>query len=514
MYDYEYNKVINVFRTIEKEFPVDTLEYRGLKIWPIIKVNFIYQLISHKTESRTRTPSFKKNIKQKIGDIILAYKNYKQCKIDLTKEDPLYGNLKVAFPNNERFTNIFLTASTFSNKIDEKETFNTQSDPFLFTIKNKENCAIFELRITKQKNSSSGIRNIDYLMGKAKTNHRKNILQKYIRTLLFNSDNHIETESEKNMVHFLKKKNIDLVLDHRAIKYDIDLMFCMKNEFRNIFLKLKPKNVLFPVYINLEYFAATLAAKELNINTIEVQHGVYDKIIYTYHQDKLPDNGYCLLPNYFFSWDSAQAKLINSWSSKTTNHRAYDYGINPIRYWQNNKNESIKVLSPVLQTTISNNSLIHILFTISGNIDKKLVELIIATQDSCFWYIRNHPRALNKPLIDDLIKKLETASCKNYEAKASTKSLLYPLLEKMDYHVTISSSVACESLEMKIPTIIISQHGRELYEEFYHENPFAFFLENTDDILKIISRKTTKKPLTDSSKNHYFEDFLSEHQIH
>ncbi len=511
MYDYDYLDIINFFKDIESSFPVESLEYRNIKIWPIIKVDFYYQLVLNENKEPQAATNTKKNIKQKLGDVILAWKNIQKIKAELEKEEQLYSNIKSVFSNKKKYKNVFITPSSFSKTNSANEIYNNQSEPFLNTLRDKDSTLVLEFQHANIENKSTGERNIDYLIQRSKIALKKRIFKNYIFSLLSLGEKNELSPLEEKLKVYLGNSGRKVMVDFEKIKIEIDSIICLKDEFTKLLENIKPDFVIYPVYINHESFAVTLAAKELNIKTIEMQHGVYSHPIYIYHQNTFnSEQGYELIPNYFFSWDKEQANLINTWSKKTKSHIAFAYGINPINYWRMNTKNNYQSSISKLEAILGRTDIIHVLFTISEYVDEKLATLIAATKNKCFWYIRNHPRAsaFNQHLMQKLIAKLNEEQCDNYEIENSTNCFLYPLLEKMDYHLTISSSVACESIEMGITTIVIDSYGIILYKDLYEKNPNIYFSEDTSTILNYIDKKPTKKSLNNELNINYFEDFI------
>jgi len=126
--------------------------------------------------------------------------------------------------------------------------------------------------------------------------------------------------------------------------------------------------------------------------------------------------------------------------------------------------------------------------------------MIAQTKGKVFWYLRNHPRALelNAPFVSELIDNLNKNKCTNYDMVNSTKAPLYSLLNKVDYHLTSISSVVCEAKELGIKSIVINSSGVQLYKDIYPNHAYILFETQADKIVKIISDKPQLKRINHS----------------
>ncbi len=506
MYQYEHQNIVNVISEIETNFPVHNLIFHGNKIWPVLKTNFNLQMLLNNSESIAKSEVAQKKFKQKIGDIILAYRNFKHTKAQYKKELNEF-KLKTNIPQNSEY--VFITFSSFRTKKINNIFYDTQVDPFFSTVINSANFHVIEFSFDKasNQNSLSPSYNANALKARAEVNLKKNKIKHYIFDLVGYNQNKKLKQLISDLQNFIKEKNYSISINYEYVFEQLDSIILLKNEFIKFYKKLKPKFVLTPSYFNHESFASTLACNELGIKTIEIQHGVYGQPIYKYY-GTAPKNGYEMLPDYFFSWDQDQAHLINSWANKTNKHKALVYGLNALTFWQKNKdsfiNDDFEQLLPILNQEEKT----KILFTISDLIDEKLPLLIKRTENTCFWFIRNHPRTKNAPFIADFEKKMKELGCGNYEINHSTNAPLYSLLWKMDYHITMISSVVCEASSIGLPSLVISESGRQLFHEFYEKNPLVIFTTNSDEIFKKINEKRTNKNQLSADSNNKFENFI------
>ena len=497
MGDYDYKEIINKIQKIEDGYPIETLCYKGINFWPLIKSGFNADLLTNNFVEKPNTP--KKNSKQKIGDIILSFKNWRAAKKELNM-------IKAPEFDFNKKKIIYLSYSSFRNQFIGNHYYNSLSDSFANSVKKRDDLAIIEF-ISHNINNKPTLENIiegEYLSSLARTNQKKQQFIQYCRALFSNQLFDAGGFPYEKFESYMKLKHPDVHFISGHFFYNAEYILQLKKIFKKLFENTDIKYFVTPVYYNQESLAALLACKELNITSIEVQHGAYSKAMY-----RLSENDYKMLPDYFFSWDVEQAESINKWRKTKSLHKAFSFGIPALSFWQKNKNLFSNQHFIKTQNTIREKANhIHVLYTVSEFFEERIASLIALTKGTVYWHIRKHPRqsySEEKEFIAELTKN----DCSNYDIENATGSPLYSLLAEMEYNITSASSTVCEALVFQIPTIVINKSGRFLFED-YSNNPRVHFIENITEILALIKCKTLKKKIN-SYSTLYFEDFLSTH---
>ena len=114
--------------------------------------------------------------------------------------------------------------------------------------------------------------------------------------------------------------------------------------------------------------------------------------------------------------------------------------------------------------------------------------------------IRPHP--IFKIFTNDILKKINF-SIDNLYIDWDVEQDLYTILSKSKVHLTSYSSICYEALVFKVPTIIWSTEGREIYKGEIENNVFEY-ASNTKSMISIIDKKIKKNT---PSKDIYFESF-------
>ncbi len=505
MYQYSHQNIVDNISSVENNFPVQELMYKGIKIWPLIKADFYFQMMLN-FSGALKTPYEKKSWKQKLGDIILAFKNYKSAKKEYKKDLKVF-EIRNSIPT--KANKIFITFSTFRNRKIKDYYYDSQVDTFFSTVKNTNDFCVLEFSFTTTPNSPtlSVAHDVNILKKKADMLVKKEKVKHRILNL-FGIDN--DKKKEDLFTHFEKfliDSKISPVFNPQYICEQADWILFLKDELKKLYQQLEPSYVICPSYFNHESFASTLACYELGIKSIEMQHGVYSQTIYSY-AGKMPMGGYEIIPNYFFSWDDKQADLINKWALKTNNHKAYQYGLNALTFWKTRSDSFVNDAFIQLQPLFKQKNKIKVLYTISDLVDEKLPKLIQQTKDTCFWFIRNHPKSTNAPYIIEFKRQMKEMSCENFEITLSTEAPLYSLLWEMDYHLTSISSVVCEAYQINLPSIVVCDSGKEVFHDFYQNSSLVIFSTNESEIFNIITTPRSTINEIKEGKANNFEAFL------
>jgi hypothetical protein len=122
------------------------------------------------------------------------------------------------------------------------------------------------------------------------------------------------------------------------------------------------------------------------------------------------------------------------------------------------------------------------LMPLSEMLNETIVNLISNSDD--IWQIRLHPR--NEFDKNDIVKYLENCDVDNgkYEIHDSRELPLPVILSKTFLHVTAFSGCLIEAIMTGIPSIIINNVGREMYED-YIDNELVFYLDQKSNNFEI-----------------------------
>lgn len=240
--------------------------------------------------------------------------------------------------------------------------------------------------------------------------------------------------------------------------------------FRRILLKARAKVAIVVCYYNKEGFGLNLAARQLGLPSLDLQHGVQGSLHFAYGPwTVLPPGGYEVLPDHFWCWTQQAADLINTWSANAAPRHTAFFGGNPWdQYWF----ESDQIAARAIRERLENcrarlGGARQILISLQAGIGvtqglpKEISESIISAPADWRWWIRLHPAMAVRDAT--LRAWLSDLPSNRIEWRAASELPLPLLLTQMDAHITRSSSVVQEAASFGVPSVVTDPVGFSYY---------------------------------------------------
>ncbi len=250
----------------------------------------------------------------------------------------------------------------------------------------------------------------------------------------------------------------------RAIKY--------RDTYAMLLKKFQPKLLFLASYYFPRFMGLNWAASMNGIPTIDIQHGKQGKFQGMYsHWTTIPEDGYALLPTWFWSWGKPSAENIMKWQVDRKVHRCVVGGYPWISRWNGKEFSSKQFKRPDAEKVI----LISTQAPVGGLDDffpEMLVNAIQQSPVSWCWIIREHPNYKRGNSV--IKKKLKNVDDGRYIMDAYNNVPLYTLLSVCDFHVTAYSSVCYEAEVFSVPTAIFSEVGRKMYSREIEDRCFTY----------------------------------------
>lgn len=259
--------------------------------------------------------------------------------------------------------------------------------------------------------------------------------------------------------------------------------------FTDVLIQLKPHAVFLTTYYHLPCMGLICAARRLGIPTVDVQHGKQGKYHAAYnHWLAIPEDGYLLLPDYFWVWGEESQKNIligreanphvhvpliggNLWLSRWISGQIdYQPPQASQDFYQRLKRAS-KCILISLQPP-------------HPYIPDIILKAIQQSDPSWLWLIRLHPRSIqDKPAI--LAQLAHYGLSERVECDLATQEPLYAILRHTHHHITRFSTVCYEALYFNIPTTLIGTEARDLYADYIERGTF-YYANTADELLQSI----------------------------
>jgi hypothetical protein len=229
----------------------------------------------------------------------------------------------------------------------------------------------------------------------------------------------------------------------------LSAFFAIRKYYRNKLVRFNSKLVIVVAYYSLRGMALMQAASDLEITTVDVQHGVQgDKHVAYSEWPAMSDGRFGCLPTCFWCWTDADVDNINMWSNGK--YRVFRGGNVQSYYWKNKVHPDFPHL---LKKTRFLNPEKIILITLQPGLDNFLSDCIdiIATLDvKYYWLIRIHPS------MQSLIHKTSALFERfhNVDVDYATTVPLDNILTLATHHITMWSSATIEASMRGVPTFV------------------------------------------------------------
>jgi hypothetical protein len=270
-----------------------------------------------------------------------------------------------------------------------------------------------------------------------------------------------------------------------------------KRFYSQVFKQAQPSVAFGLCYYSNEMFGMNLAAKELGITSVDMQHGTIGELHVAYSFSSLPKNGYDLLPDEFWVWDLLTYEYLKKQFSANSNIAVKLSG-NP---WLREASQS------VVYSELDRLDKPMVLYThqpLRPPIDSYLLETIGVTKSKYAWWLRLHPKtsAAERSEIHNLLAHYDLLHV--VEIDNASELPLPILLSKAAVHISKFSGSIIEAALMGVPNIVLEEVGTRTFEELIADNKAIGIEKPTKEILiDCIQNSINRMP----KKNNAITDF-------
>ncbi len=291
------------------------------------------------------------------------------------------------------------------------------------------------------------------------------------------------TNKWKDFDRFLKEVNSispNNTLTRNSILKQYVLIDVLSKIYKILLRKYNVDNIYILCYYVSEMYAMNIAASNLGKENWDIQHGAQGSLHAAYANfNKIPLAGYKLLPKLFWCWDNESAAEIAKWTGNQSYHNVVVKGNPWIEYVIHNLNTEIDSKKQIILYTLQ---------PIKDYIlDDYIIKSIYNTPENFIWWLRLHPRQLERK--QELVALLKNNNI--YHKVEFEKAVAYPLpviLNQCFVHISNYSGAILEAYMLKKTTIIISPIGVETFPEVVESDYSRIVLnENCEDLLKEIN---------------------------
>lgn len=450
--------LITILTDIESAVDVNSLIYEGYSVWPFIRAQLAIRLL-HGSRPQALFPP-KKIENSRWGEIVWKGRRLWSFLAHNVKNSPV-GERDLAF----------LVRTSERDKLVDGAWYNPYGDSFCDLFENKYTIQLLEF-------SNDGIfpqpqpRPSFYLDLRFFIFQVKGCLKRF-----FTAESIM---GFSGLMEYLDEIGISWPDAEKSISRRLQRIFSWKQAFVGIIRKIDPKLFFITCCYCENATAAILACHDLKIPVVEFQHGAQnDNNPFLTHWTRIPDQGYEMLPDFFWNWGETSAERVQRWAGKTTKHKAFVGGNLWISKWIKNgfqtddcERYDIEQIFPADRK--------HLMLSLQlwpDSLPDFLIDVITNSPPDWLWHVRQHPR--HKVSEKELSALLGTGTNRNYEFRDASDMPLYLLLKNIDLHLTGYSTVAFEAAQFSISTIFYHPNARDGFKASLDDNIFCYAVDNT-----------------------------------
>jgi hypothetical protein len=246
--------------------------------------------------------------------------------------------------------------------------------------------------------------------------------------------------------------------------------------------------VLVDVWYGLRTIPLLMAAAELGVVSVDVQHGAQGAGHIAYSGwEVAPEEGFSGLPDYFWVWGS-QGKRDLLTNNGTIKEDRVIVGGNPwLNMWREGKAGRRKnVVRTISEGDRSPRKVILVTLQFATDWAGSLIPLLNKSPSEWQWYVRRHRNMVERG--SDIAERLHSSGAANVNVRAASELPLYELLNRCAWHITWWSTCAMEALAFGKPTILSHETGIEAYARFIDDG-VMYAAHNADDVIRIIQHE-------------------------
>ena len=493
----DYNLARKIIEDIETKTGVQTISYNGRFAWPVIKYHFFFGLLkwgqvgnSNTSEQKPYTPGLLKKLNAHFRNMRLLVSNYFKAEREFQKLKKVRGNQSVLF--------LDVTDAEYVDEMTGKK-YSRYISPYYEFMKEKRD--VFFINVAEKKSayikknepyyfsSEYGLGNFHI---KNYYNKKFNKSRKSISGISLISDA-IQNE------HYANVLSEDILIE------DLELTAAYERLWNKVLAILKPKLIVLECfYGNPNYSGLLAASKKRKIKSVDLQHGISADQMYM-GWTKTPNEGYDLLPDYYWCWSKYD---VNNIMSSRQQSPALSPMLGGNLWFRKQLSETRKnVSNNHIESLLSCGSYKKImLVTLQHSIPVSdiLIKAINNSDKDWLWLVKFHPLDFVDPEYRNRYKAA-LKDCKNVEYENTTGADLYFLLKKANVHLTHHSTSSIEAISLKVPTILLGNKFETIFKEFIDSKNF-YVAQTETEILGLIEKNIT----TNEATFDYFKNETSE----
>lgn len=465
--NYTLEDAYDNIRRIQEICNIDAFVFEGINVWPVVR-----DLLFVSVYTRARKFLYNKSLDQQSHTppseaVTILYRDLLEKCASLSAEDYVHYALIAEssalnfMKDRQALDSVFFAPQTDDDTVYEQKLFNKVADS---TIK--------RLQLAQQ---SLKLCPLPSKLPLYKTNHHTAYI--YIKDIVPTLQDSSELEEAvKTVCAQSEKLKIPHYTDVATLCREIREIFQHAAAYKAFLKKANPQRVILSSYVNKERRSMIVAARQLGIPAIDIEHGFMGPLSPYALLDKTPRSMPSLLPDVFWCWGKDSQRMIQRALGKNPYHRAIVSG-SPWHGFAHDHREgltlapSVKLRSgkKMILVALQPDLVIH-----TGTprvLPDHLSEVMIQMGDEYSWLIRLHPRSQH--MVSLYEQQLQDLGVTHFQVKAPTAILLIHLFPRVIAVLSSYSTVAFEANSALLPVGILDSIGVKMCARYIRSGSFS-----------------------------------------
>jgi hypothetical protein len=443
-----------IIEHIENNFDVNSVCYRGLCVWPLIRMELIQQLAVRDRDRFYKLAGYTKGQCHYVLPVLEQFAELKR-----------YRGVDFMF---------FSQSAEHVTKINH-QFYSVYTDPYIEIARDKHSFVKVEMVCRIKETSPRYIPTVFLKFSKARYDYEF-------------SNNSITNFARLHEI-ILSISEVDI--DEDKIAYRFNYVQQYKQYFLELLSHVQPRTVVLECYYSMVQMGLIWACRELNITSVELQHGNSQGCPYYKNWSRVPSNGYEFLPDIFYVWgrtfwdDIAKVQPAgctshrpiignNLWLSMVSQKKWLDKDFDGVdeNFLESLKQKEKVILVPLAARTTS--------------LSAHLLEAMKRLPEEWLWLIRHHP--MRRGDYGQIGEHLRSNGIYNYEFENASRHPLYLLLQYCDHLVTAVSSSCLEGLLYGVPTTFVAPFAYDHFKEHIEMGFFNYVPDSVETLIKFLKQ--------------------------
>lgn len=447
----------NRMKDLEANKDLNSLKYRGIRIWPFLRL-----MIYRQELNRYKVP-FSKMLSNRWVNLLVLFGIYHLNRIT----DFFLGSR----PGKNRALFLFCHTSNSLQRLNGKVVHRFFDPLKEFKFSTGHNIDL--LHLFEFKDTSFALSLKRTFVGMSHTFQKARFMA-YYRMFVdkgFDWDNQFEnTEILKEVLSSISDNQIKI----KDLAVRMEIIYLLSHYLKTFFERVKPTALYHICFYEEKAMAAMLACNQLGIPTVEIQHGQCGNDHPMYHfWTVVPNEGYELMPIHYWTWGEPSGREILKWANRPP-YKVFISGNLWLTYFKEKFNGEISKKDELSGLFNGYGKIVMISSNKFERLPGYVIDAIRSPEGSSyFWLIRLHPGMKNYELEVEYLNEA-LSGCENYDLSINPSIGSLEVIQLIDIHVTTGSSLAQESQVFGVDTIVVSDYGKRSFSNQITEGVVLF----------------------------------------